>query len=114
MELAGWDGSWPNPAQGCTICAPQLLHLDRHGRPLWFNGWLLPNKYKQDKHEPSNFEAFLREPHQLQEPAAWQLRESNICCLTAEQKGEFTFDERELLDMTIAKGRQVGALGRPQ
>ncbi|KAF7183913.1 hypothetical protein CNMCM7691_004335 [Aspergillus felis] len=78
-----------------TICAPQLLHLDRSGRPLWFNGWLLPNKFDKDKNlEPSRFEAFIREPRELRDPGAWQLRENNICCLTSEHRGEFSLDER--------------------
>src|SRR2546423_3035583 len=33
-----------------TICAPQLLHLDTNGRPMWFNGWVLANKFSKDKH----------------------------------------------------------------
>lgn len=54
-----------------TICAPQLLHLDRSGRPLWFNGWLLPNKFDKGKNrEPSRFEAFLREPREIRDPGA--------------------------------------------
>ncbi|KAK6425018.1 hypothetical protein LTR95_016313, partial [Oleoguttula sp. CCFEE 5521] len=27
-----------------TVCAPQLLHLDTDGRPLWFNGWISKDK----------------------------------------------------------------------
>jgi hypothetical protein len=95
-----------------TICAPQLLHLDRSGRPLWFNGWLLPNKFEKGKdREPSRFEAFLREPREIRDPGAWQLRAHNICCLTSEHKGEFSPDERQALDMIIESGRRAGVLG---
>jgi hypothetical protein len=95
-----------------TICAPQLLHLDRSGRPLWFNGWLLPNKFEKGKNqEPSRFEAFLREPREIRDPGAWQLRGNNICCLTSEHKGEFSRDERKALDMIIESGRRAGVLG---
>ncbi|GFF49962.1 hypothetical protein IFM58399_08687 [Aspergillus lentulus] len=95
-----------------TICAPQLLHLDRSGRPLWFNGWLLPNKFEKGKdREPSRFEAFLREPREIRDPGAWQLRAHNICCLTSEHKGEFSPDERHALDMIIESGRRAGVLG---
>ncbi|KAL4877386.1 mannosyltransferase putative-domain-containing protein [Aspergillus karnatakaensis] len=95
-----------------TICAPQLLHLDRDGRPLWFNGWLLPNKYNKKAREPTKFEAFLREPREAREPDAWQLHEHNICCLTSEYKSEFTRDEMEVMDRIIASGRKVGALAK--
>jgi hypothetical protein len=95
-----------------TICAPQLLHLDRSGRPLWFNGWLLPNKFDKGKNqEPSRFEAFLKEPREIRDPGAWQLRANNICCLTSEHKGEFSRDERQVLDMIIESGRRAGVLG---
>ncbi|KAL3478484.1 mannosyltransferase putative-domain-containing protein [Aspergillus californicus] len=95
-----------------TICAPQLLHLDRQGRPLWFNGWLLPNKYDTKDRQPSTFELFLQEPGEVQEPPAWQLHESNKCCLTSELKSGFTKNEADALDMIIAAGRRVGALGK--
>lgn len=32
-----------------TICAPQILHLGMNGKPLWFNGWLLENKFGDKK-----------------------------------------------------------------
>jgi hypothetical protein len=94
-----------------TICAPQLLHLDRSGRPLWFNGWVLPNKYQGKNREPTDFQAFLREPRGRREPDAWQLHEHNVCCLTSEYMSEFSADERAVLDMIMASGRRAGALG---
>lgn len=43
-----------------TICAPQLLHLDTNGKPLWFNGWLLHNKFaEKSKKRFANFEVSL-------------------------------------------------------
>ncbi|KAL3459776.1 putative alpha-1,3-mannosyltransferase [Aspergillus heterothallicus] len=94
-----------------TICAPQLLHLDPSGRPLWFNGWVLSNKYQGKNREPTDFRAFLREPRERREPHAWQLHEHNECCLTSEHLGEFSADERAVLDMIMASGRRAGALG---
>jgi hypothetical protein len=94
-----------------TICAPQLLHLDHNGRPLWFNGWVLPNKYQGKNREPTDFQAFLREPRGRREPDAWQLHEHNVCCLTSEYMSEFNADERAVLDMIMASGRRAGALG---
>ncbi|KAL4781655.1 mannosyltransferase putative-domain-containing protein [Aspergillus varians] len=96
-----------------TICAPQLLHLDRHGRPLWFNGWLLPNKYHKTEREPMVFESFLQEPRG-QEDAPWKLHPSNICCLTADHSKDFTARERAVLEMIVANGRRVGALGKAE
>lgn len=96
-----------------TICAPQLLHLDREGRPLWFNGWLLPNKFEPGKDQvAANFEAFLPEPREVREPTPWQLMESNVCCLTANYYSEFTREERDVLEMIIDLGRRSGALNK--
>ncbi|KAL2847532.1 mannosyltransferase putative-domain-containing protein [Aspergillus pseudoustus] len=97
-----------------TICSPQLLHLDRSGRPLWFNGWVLSNKYQGKNREPTDFQAFVREPREKREPAAWQLHEHNECCLTSEYMSEFRADERAVLDMILASGRRVGALSPTQ
>jgi alpha 1,3-mannosyltransferase len=107
-----------DPAQkpdNYTICAPQLLHLDRDGRPLWFNGWLLPNKFEPGQEQkPLSFEAFLAEPRDFREPAAWQLMESNICCLTGDYFSEFTREEKAVLKMIVDAGRRSGALDKEQ
>jgi hypothetical protein len=96
-----------------TVCAPQLLHLDTSGRPLWFNGWLLPNKFEEyGFREPAQFDVFLHEPRERRDPEAWELRESNVCCLTADQFFEFTKGERAALDMIIDSGRQAGVFGK--
>ena len=97
-----------------TICAPQLLHLDVDGRPLWFNGWLVPNKFSKAKDtDLSYFEAFIKESREaFQEPAAWQLGENNICCLTSDKAFEFTQAEKDILQMIIDNGRRVGALNK--
>jgi hypothetical protein len=96
-----------------TICAPQLLHLDMDDRPLWFNGWLLPNKFSQDKHqEPGYFEAYIKEPRDIREPGAWQLGENNLCCLTSDHVFDFSRAEKDVLQMIIDIGRHVGALGK--
>ncbi|OAX76987.1 hypothetical protein ACJ72_08719, partial [Emergomyces africanus] len=69
-----------------TICAPQLLHLDTNGVPLWFNGWLLGNKYADgDQRKPAEFEVYMEEPTSPGTVDAWKLTESNICCLTADR-----------------------------
>jgi alpha 1,3-mannosyltransferase len=96
-----------------TICGPQLLHLGLDNRPLWFNGWLLPNKFFEEKdQEPANFTAYLQEPLDIREPGAWQLRENNICCLTSRRAFEFTREEKDVLEMIIDAGRRSGALGK--
>ncbi|KAL4793108.1 mannosyltransferase putative-domain-containing protein [Aspergillus venezuelensis] len=90
------------------ICAPQLLHLDREGRPLWFNGWLLPTKWDKDK-QPAKFEAFMQEPTD-HDGSPWELHEHNVCCLTSEKKVDFMINETKILDEIIVTGRAVGAL----
>lgn len=95
-----------------TICAPQLLHLDNNGFPLWFNGWVLSNKFDKKNKEPAAFEVYMREPRRVTEPGAWQLDESNVCCLTADTYSPLSAQETEVLDMIIGIAKDVGALGR--
>ena len=96
-----------------TICAPQLLHFTPEGKPLWFNGWLLHNKFAE-KHKKrfANFESYLIEPRDVREPGAWQLAESNMCCLTSDVDKKFDFSPEELstLDMIMTRAREMGKL----
>lgn len=94
-----------------TICAPQLLHLDVSGRPIWFNGWLLPNKFSDNMNlQPANFEAFIKEPRDVRAIESWKLEENNICCLSSDHPYNFTYMEKSILDQTIAIARDVGAI----
>ncbi|KAH8803241.1 mannosyltransferase putative-domain-containing protein [Xylogone sp. PMI_703] len=96
-----------------TICAPQLLHLDMEGRPLWFNGWILNNKFADKKQRSSsNFDVFLIEPTDKREPDAWQLQEHNEACLTADEANKFSEEEKETLDMIIALAKEQDAYGK--
>ena len=97
-----------------TICAPQLLHLDTEGKPFWFNGWLLDNKFADKKQKKfGTFDHYLIEPHDLREPGAWQLEESNMCCLTTDLDKKFDFSqaEKQLLADMMKRAREVGAPG---
>ncbi|KIW11901.1 hypothetical protein PV08_09174 [Exophiala spinifera] len=97
-----------------TICSPQLLHLDLEGNPLWFNGWLQDNKFADKKKRKfGKFEHYLIEPRDIREPGAWQLEESNMCCLTTDAplKKDFTQAEKDLLNMMIQQARDVGMSG---
>jgi len=99
------------PPSNYTICSPQLLHLDLEGKPLWFNGWLLDNKFADKKQKKfGNFEHYLIEPRDIREPGAWQLEESNMCCLTtdAELKRDFSDKEKGILAMMINQAKEVG------
>ncbi|KIW63747.1 hypothetical protein PV04_08726 [Phialophora macrospora] len=100
----------PEPSN-YTICSPQLLHLDLEGKPLWFNGWLLDNKFANKKQKKfGKFETYLIEPRDIRDPGAWQLEESNMCCLTtdANLKRDFTPEERDILSMMIGQAKEVG------
>ncbi|GAB7349487.1 hypothetical protein MBLNU459_g0198t1 [Dothideomycetes sp. NU459] len=98
-----------------TICAPQLLHMDGQGRPLWFNGWLARNKYKDPAHsEAGVFEVYNREPDRASQSDAWQLGESNMVCLTSDRVMTFTAAERAHLESVVESARARGALGKKQ
>ena len=104
----------PSTSDNFTICSPQLLHLDVEGKPFWFNGWLLDNKFVDKKQKKfGKFEHYLIEPHEIREPGAWQLEDSNMCCLTTDTNKKFDFSESErliLADM-MKKAKEVGAPG---
>ena len=90
-----------------TICAPQLLHLDRTGRPLWFNGWLLENKFAEvGKKRPAKFEAYVQEEGGIYH---WELKHSNVACLTANNISSLSQEENDALDMILAAGKRCEA-----
>ncbi|RMD42672.1 hypothetical protein DV735_g2424, partial [Chaetothyriales sp. CBS 134920] len=108
------EESEPFGPQNYTICAPQLLHFDLDGKPLWFNGWLLDNKFADKKKKKfATFEHYLVEPRELRDPVAWQLEQANTCCLTTDfdKKFDFTYEEKRLLQDMMNKAREVGAPG---
>jgi hypothetical protein len=77
------------------------------GRPLWFNGWLLENKFaKAGEKRPAKFEAYVREEGRVPD---WQLGESNMACLTSKKMFSLSQEESDVLDMTIAFGRRCEA-----
>jgi hypothetical protein len=97
-----------------TICAPQLLHLDLDGKPLWFNGWVLDNKFADKSHKHfADFESYVVEPQGWEGDDAWQLQQDNQCCLTTygQLKFDFSDREKETLNMIIQRAREVEALG---
>ena len=97
-----------------TICSPQLLHLDTAGKPLWFNGWLLSNKFADKKQKVfGKYDHYLIEPRDVREPGAWQLHENNECCLTtdADKKFDFSDTEKALIRDMMRMAKVVGAPG---
>ncbi|GAB7343860.1 hypothetical protein MBLNU457_1826t1 [Dothideomycetes sp. NU457] len=99
-------------ATNYTMCAPQLLHLDLEGRPLWFNGWLAKNKFSdRKKQEYASFDHYMIERTDLREPGVWDMGESNTCCLTADAVLTFNEGERGVIDMIMSTAREKKALG---
>ncbi|KAJ5822970.1 hypothetical protein N7447_005310 [Penicillium robsamsonii] len=96
-----------------TICAPQLLHLDLAGRPLWFNGWLLQDKFADSKNQqPGKFESFVHEQlEDEKDPEKWKLHGNNVCCLSSKKVATFLEDETETLKMMVRVARRVGVFG---
>ncbi|OJJ98294.1 hypothetical protein ASPACDRAFT_31197 [Aspergillus aculeatus ATCC 16872] len=113
VDAAEGDSRSGNPEDPqFSICAPQLLHLGTDGRPLWFNGWLLPNKYSDDpRQQPTAFEAFITEPSEATAVGAWKLQQNNVCCLAADHVGSFSAAEKEVLGGLVEIAREVGAIG---
>lgn len=103
----------PEPASTYhpKICSPQLLHLDIQGKPLWFNGGLVRNKFLDRREwKFGAWDTYLIEPRDIREPGAWFLGEANMCCLTSDTnlQGALSARERELLDAMVAQARKIG------
>ncbi|KAJ5513598.1 hypothetical protein N7463_003150 [Penicillium fimorum] len=97
----------PGHESDSTICAPQLLHLDRENRPLWFNGWLFENKFASGKRIIGKFDMFMEEPSRPLVPEAWELKEHNLCCLSNSTPREFTEQETEWLGELVEMANAV-------
>jgi alpha 1,3-mannosyltransferase len=100
-----------DPLPSRRMCSPQLLHLDLEGKPFWFNGGLVKNKFLERRQwKFGTFDSYLIEPRDVREPGAWILGEGNMCCLTTDNHlyGILTPAEKELMDEIIAQARRVG------
>jgi len=98
-------------SENYTLCAPQLLHLDKDGRPLWFNGWILSNKFADgSERKSSTFQVYMKEPRTMGSTSAWNLEENNICCMTAAKYATFSEDEVSILDMITSIATEVGVV----
>ncbi|KAI1267947.1 alpha-1,3-mannosyltransferase [Xylariaceae sp. FL1019] len=93
------------------ICAPQLLHTDTDGSPLWFNGWLLANRFDPlGKQRYAKMDSFLLEPKVVRgEDSFWKVTHGNICCLTSTPELKFDMAEsnKKVLDMIIERAKEV-------
>ncbi|KAG8623237.1 hypothetical protein KVT40_008213 [Elsinoe batatas] len=100
------------PTKNYTVCAPQLLHLDRKGRPLWFNGWIMDNKFDADHAKLSKFEVYMSEMKHGATEADWRLEQNNMCCLISDKIHKFTKQERLILKNIVKMAEDSGALGK--
>ncbi|POS80145.1 alpha-1,3-mannosyltransferase [Diaporthe helianthi] len=103
--------SLPDALASRRMCSPQLLHLDLEGKPFWFNGGLVTNKFLERRRwKFGTFDSYLIEPRDVREPGAWILGEGNMCCLTTDNHlyGMLTTAEKDLMGMMIAQARRMG------
>lgn len=92
-----------------TLCSPQLLHFDREGKPLWWNGWIATSKFKEDHGKMGIFEVYVKEPTNVLKPEnkdRWDIRGSNIVCLASDDVTPFTRKELDTLDMIMEIARE--------
>lgn len=103
-----------SPPGTYTMCSPQLLHLDTDGTPLWFNGWLLVNKYvDRSKRRFAPMKSYMREPtNKAIDDDFWKLTTDNMCCLTADHsyKVDLTEHDLGLLKMMRHRAVEVGVM----
>ncbi|KAI4726663.1 hypothetical protein E4T49_05547 [Aureobasidium sp. EXF-10728] len=94
-----------------TVSSPQLLHLDLNNRPLWFNGWILDDKYEENKHvNVSTWDVYLSEVKETREAAEWRIGGHNMATLKSNKAYEFTEEEKDVLKMIVETARENGAL----
>lgn len=105
------DGGIPEPATGPMICSPQLLHFDREGRPLWFNGWI--SKEKDSRTAWQEFDGYVKELPEAgrkRKHSAWTIFPSNVLCLEAEEFLPFSSQDQWKLDDMLRLGSESAAL----
>jgi alpha 1,3-mannosyltransferase len=94
-----------------TVSSPQLLHLDLNDRPLWFNGWILDDKFEDNKHvNVSTWDVYLSEIKETREAAEWRIGGHNMATLKSNKAFEFTEKEKEVLQMIVDTARENGSL----
>ena len=94
-----------------TVSSPQLLHLDLKNRPLWFSGWILDDKYDENKHvNVSTWDVYLSEVKETHEAAEWRIGGHNMATLKSNKAYEFTQKEKDVLKMIVETARENGAL----
>lgn len=104
-------GPEPGVYESFVVNSPQLLHLDLNGRPIWFNGWILDDKYEENKHvNVSTWDVFMSEIKESHEAAEWRIGSHNMATLRGTAAYEFTSQEREVLEMIVETARENGAL----
>lgn len=82
-----------------AVCSPQLIHLDRDGKPLWFNGWI--SKTKDDLTDWQQFDVYLQEPDETGRALKnnpWSINPGNVVCLESNDTHSFTEKESAILD----------------
>lgn len=102
----------PSKAPGLsTLCSPQLLHFDRQGKPLWWNGWIATSKFKEDHGKMQQFDVYVKEPKHVLKPGnkdRWDIRASNVVCLRSDDVTPFTDEEQQVLKMIRAIAEDNG------
>ncbi|KAI5198108.1 putative alpha-1,3-mannosyltransferase [Aureobasidium subglaciale] len=95
----------PHRAQNYTSCSPQLVYFDTNRKALWLKGWITNTKSAGvDDLDISTFEAFLEEPRSgdpKDKEKIWQLRNGNVCGLTADSYAPITAEETQVLGRII-------------
>lgn len=91
------------------MCSPQLLHLDTDGTPLWFNGWLLVNKYvDRSKRRFAPMTSYMPEPkNRAIDDEFWKLTTDNMCCLTADAGSKADLNEHDLGLLKMMRHRAI-------
>jgi alpha 1,3-mannosyltransferase len=97
------------PGQNIILCSPQLLHLSRDGRPLWFNGWIQDNKHEASS-DVSVFEFFMSEKKKDNEWADWIIGADNMCCLKGDDLHAMNDQELKALALIVDIAKENGSL----
>jgi hypothetical protein len=92
-------------------CAKQLLHLDKAGRPLWFNGGLYAFDPKSEDEEANLMHADFYVLEEVDEATGfpeWRRHELPMYwCLSAGSRKEFTDEEKATMEFLREAAREV-------
>jgi hypothetical protein len=90
--LGSVDASAATAPWNRTICSVQILHVNQHRTPFWFNGSLRKNKSNKESREFANFSHWIEGTNTWQTMPKWRFIGDNTWCAEGNVGSGATFE----------------------